>query len=160
MDIYDYAMKMEKDGEGYYHELQGRTTNRGLKTILGMLIDAEVRHYRLFQNMKLHQKVSVPDDPLLAEVKNIFQRMKEQKDLDVDVSQKDLYRKAQDIEVASRAFYLEQAGKVQDPSQKEAFEKIAAEEQRHYIVIENILNFISKPETWLENAEWYEMEED
>lgn len=159
MDIYDYAMQMEKDGENYYHELERATTNKGLKSILGMLVSAEVQHYKLFQNMKLHQKVSVPDTPLLADVKNIFQRMREQKDFSVDVSQTELYKKAQGIEVKSRAFYLEQAGKVPDPSQKEAFERIAAEEQRHYIVVENILNFISRPESWLEDAEWYHLED-
>ena len=52
MDIYEYAMQMEKDGEDLYREVASRTANKGLRTILAMLADAEVKHYKLFQNMK------------------------------------------------------------------------------------------------------------
>ncbi len=159
MDIYDYAMQMERDGENYYAELRERTTNQGLKTILGMLISAEKKHYALFQNMKQHQKVQVSDSPILVEVKNIFVQMREQKDFSVDVAQKDLYRKAQDIEVKSRDFYRAKAEEVTDASQKEAFRKIAQEEQRHFIILENIINFVSRPDIWLEDPEWYHLEE-
>ncbi|MDA8079623.1 MAG: ferritin family protein, partial [Nitrospiraceae bacterium] len=136
MDIYDYAMQMEKDGENYYNELRNKTTNQGLKAILGMLIAAEVKHYALFQNMKQRAKVQVPDSPILADVKNIFVQMRERKDFNVDVTQKELYRKAQDIEVKSRDFYRAKADEVTDASQKEAFRKIAQEEQRHFIILE------------------------
>jgi rubrerythrin len=159
MDIFDFAMKMEKDGEHYYRELDRSTRNAGLKSILEMLIEAEVRHYRLFENMKAHKAVEVGDAPILKDVRNIFEQMKQRKDFEVDVSQKDLYLKAQEVEAKSRAFYLEQAEKMQDAAQKTAFEKIAAEEQRHYVVIENVLSFISRPETWLEDAEWYHLED-
>ena len=72
MDIYEYAMQMEKDGENFYRELVTKTSNRGLKTILGMLADAEVKHYKLFENMKRHDTVHIADTPILADVKNIF----------------------------------------------------------------------------------------
>ena len=53
MDIYEYAMQMEKDGEAYYRDLAGKTSHQGLKSILGMLADAEVKHYKLFED--IHQ---------------------------------------------------------------------------------------------------------
>ena len=33
MDIFAYAIQMEKDGEAYYRQLSHRTGNHGLKTI-------------------------------------------------------------------------------------------------------------------------------
>lgn len=158
MNIYEYAMQMEKDGETLYRELASKTSNGGLRTILGMLAEAEVKHYKLFENMKQNNTVHVADTPILADVKNIFVEMRENKQFDVDVSQAELYRKAQAIEQKTRDFYLEKAGQV-DPSQKDAFQKIADEERRHFIVLENLINLMNQPDVWLENPEWYHLED-
>ncbi|KKO17900.1 MAG: ferritin family protein [Candidatus Brocadia sp.] len=160
MNIYDFAMQMEKDGEQYYRNLIQKTRNAGLKKILDMLADAEVRHYDTLQKMKKNEKTQLPDSEILSKVKNIFMEMKAGKDtLDVNVSQKEFYKKAQEIEKKSRQFYTEKAAEVDNQSQRETFLTIADEEERHYVILENIINFISQPSTWLENAEWYHLDE-
>jgi rubrerythrin len=158
MDIYEYAMQMEKDGEAFYRELASKTSNAGLKKILVMLADAEVKHYKLFENMKRNDKVHMTDTAILKDVKNIFVQMREEKQFDVEVDQVELYRKAQAIEKKTRDFYLDKAGTV-DPSQKEIFLKIADEERRHFIIIENLINFVNQPDIWLEDPEWYHLED-
>ncbi len=50
MDIFDYAIQMEKDGEKYYREIAGKTNNKGLATIMNMLADEEVRHIQIIEN--------------------------------------------------------------------------------------------------------------
>lgn len=159
MDIYDYAMQMERDGEDLYRDLAGRTVNNGLRSILIMLADAEVRHYKLFQNMKNNDKVAMADTSILNDVKNVFVKMKEEKSFEVDVSHIELYRKAQGIEKMTQDFYEEKASEVKDKSQAGIFLKIADEEKRHYFILENIIDFVNKPSSWLENPEWYHMEE-
>jgi rubrerythrin len=158
MDIYEYAMQLEKDGENLYREVASKTANKGLKTILTMLADAEVRHYRLFENMKNNDKVQMYDSPILNDVKNIFIEMREKKQFETDVSELELYKKAQGIEKLTRDFYLDKAKEVV-PEQKEIFLKIAEEEKRHYLVLENIIRFVSQPDIWLENPEWYHLED-
>jgi len=158
MDIYEYAMQMERDGENYYRELEAKTPNKGLRTIFAMLADAEVRHCKLFQNMKVHDKVHVADSPILKDVKNIFIQMREQNQTEVDVSHMEMFKKALDIERKSRDFYLEKAHGV-DQSQKEVFLKIADEEKRHYFILEKIIDFVERPSYWLENPEWYHLED-
>lgn len=160
MNIYDYAMQMEKDGENYYRDSAQKINNAGLKRILGILADAEVKHYDILQQMKKNEKVQMPDTEILSNVKNIFIKMKEENDtIGVNISQKELYEKAQEIEKKSQIFYLEKADEVNNPPQKEIFLKIADEEKKHYFILENILDFISRPQNWLENAEWYHLEE-
>ena len=86
--------------------------------------------------------------------------MQEAKDtFGVNISQKELYKKAQQIEKKSQDFYSEKATEVNDLSQKGLFLQIAEEEKKHYWILENILNFISRPQNWLENAEWYHLDE-
>jgi len=43
VDIFEYVMQMEKDGENYYHQLAQQITNKGLQTTLIMLADDEVK---------------------------------------------------------------------------------------------------------------------
>jgi rubrerythrin len=158
MDIYEYAMQMEKDGEDFYRELAAKTGNSGVKTILTMLADAEVKHYKLFEKMKQNDTVHAADTTIFADVKNIFAEMRAKKQFDVDVSQVELYRKAQALEQKTRDFYIEKAGQV-DASQKEVFLRIAAEEKKHFIVLENIIKLLNRPDIWLENPEWYHLED-
>ena len=47
MNIYKYAMKMEKDSENYYRELANKTGDLGLQNILKMLANDEVKHYHI-----------------------------------------------------------------------------------------------------------------
>lgn len=160
MNIYDYAMQMEKDGEDYYRDSARKISNAGIRQILGMLADAEVKHYDILQKMKKNENVQIPDTQILSDVKNIFVKMKEDDDIiGINTSQIELYKKAQEIEEKSRKFYLEKAGEVNNPFQKEVFLKIVDEEKKHYYILENILEFVSRPQNWLENAEWYHLEE-
>lgn len=86
--------------------------------------------------------------------------MKEEDDtIGINISQIELYKKAQEIEEKSRKFYLEKAGEAVNPAQKEIFSKIADEEKKHYFILENVIEFVSRPQNWLENAEWYHLEE-
>lgn len=160
MDIYEYAMQMEKDGENYYRELAQKAPNTGLMNILTMLADAEVVHYNTFKKMNENLNVELPETTILRDVKNVFAMMKGSGELsNISLSQIELYKKAQDIEKKSEDFYLNKAKEVEDVSQKRILLKIAGEENNHYLILENIINFISRPEQWLENAEWYGLEE-
>lgn len=49
-------------------------------------------------------------------------------------------------------FNREKAGGV-DQTQKPVFLKIADEEQKHFTVLESIIDMVSRPQTWLENRE-------
>ena len=160
MDIFDFALKMEKDGEKYYRELSEKTDVEGLKTILTMLADAEVKHVRMIEQMRTDAKgVRMAEDALFEDTKNIFQQMKASKPVfDFDATHADFYRKALDIEAKSHAFYKEQADKSGD-DEKRLFLQLAEEEKRHMILMENLTEFVSRPESWLENAEWYHLDE-
>ncbi len=160
MNIYEFAMKMEKDGENYYRELAKMTMNTGIRNILTMLAEAEAVHYNIFRKMKDNEEVHVSDTKILLQVNNIFVKMRaEEKNIDVHITHTEQYKRAQEIEKNSRDFYLQQADKVKGPVQKEIFIRIADEEKKHYFILEEIINFVSRPQTWLENPEWYHLEE-
>ncbi|MHC4153629.1 MAG: ferritin-like domain-containing protein [Planctomycetota bacterium] len=160
MDIFEFAMQKEKLSEDYYRQLAAQTDNTGLKRIFNMLADEEAHHFSVVDQMrsKVPDKLSGTD--VLSEAKEVFARMREDtKKFDFDAGQVETYKKARDIEEESRKFYLQKADEVEDPSQKGIFRKLAEEEKKHYFLLDNIIEFVCQPETWLENAEFYHLEE-
>ncbi len=158
-NIFEYAMQMEKDGEDYYRQLAQKTGNNGLRTILTMLADEEVKHYNTIEKIKT-QKTQIAESGILTDAKNVFVQIKESDEsFDFDIKQTKLYQKAQDIEKKSRDFYKEKANEVTEEYQKELFLKLADEEQKHYVLLDNIIEFVSRPEKWLEDAEFFHLED-
>lgn len=47
MDIYEFAMQMEKEGEDYYRALAKDSASPGLVKIFTMLADEEVKHFKV-----------------------------------------------------------------------------------------------------------------
>jgi len=161
MDIYKYAMQMEIDGRHFYLDLAKKTNNKGLKNILTMMADSEAKHYNVLLHMKRNDKTQFSTDTeILTKVKNVFIKMREEKEFDVDVSQIELYKEALKVEADSQKFYLERADEENDSHKKEIFLKLAEEEKNHCVLLENLIGFVSQPANWLENPEWYHLDED
>jgi rubrerythrin len=159
MDIFEYAMQMERDGEQYYRQLAERTPNKGLKTILTMLADEEVRHYNVIKEIRT-DKPQLAETAILQDARNVFVQIREANEqFDLEVEQIDLYKKAQDIEQKSRDFYLEKANEVKEEYQKDVFLQLAEQENKHYFLLDNIIEYVSRPQSWLENAEFVHLED-
>jgi rubrerythrin len=63
------------------------------------------------------------------------------------------------MEEKSYKFYLEMSDKVKIESQKKIFLKLAGEEKKHMFLLENLVEFVSRPETWIENAEFNHLDD-
>ena len=159
MDIYKFAMQMELDGRHYYLDLAKKTENAGIKSVLTMMAESEAKHYNVILEMQKNDKTEYSKDAeALTKIKNIFTKMKEGKEIDLDVSQVEFYKKALEIEANSEKFYLERADEEKDPHRKEIFLTLAKEEKGHCILLENIVNLVSQPDSWIENSEWYDVD--
>ena len=161
MNIYKYAMKMEKDGENYYRELANKTGDVGLRNILKMLANDEVKHYHIIeQMMKSDVSIELAETDILENAKNIFVKIKGKNLVfDFDLSQVNFYRKAQEMEEKSYMFYMNMSNKAEIESQRKIFLKLAEQEKKHMFLLENLVEFISRPETWVENAEFNHLDD-
>jgi len=161
MNIYKYAMKMEKDSENYYSELANKTDDAGLQNILKMLASDEVKHYNIIEKMmKTDTSAEFAETGILRNAKDIFIKIKGKNIVfNFDLPQADFYRKAQEFEEKSYKFYLEMSDKVEIKAQKKIFLKLAEEEKKHMFLLENLLEFVSRPETWIEDAEFNHLDD-
>ncbi len=159
MNIIDYALQMEKDGEAYYRELAAKAGNAVIKQVFDILADAEAEHYETFMQMKENQPVSRGEGDHVSRIKNLFTEMKTQGDQDADSEQIAAYIKARDVERKSQNTYQQKAEEISDPEQKSLCLQIADEEGKHYVILDNLIEFLQHPDTWVEDAEWRNMED-
>jgi rubrerythrin len=164
MNIFEFAMRMEKDGEQYYRQLAEKSGSPGLGRIFTMLADEEVKHYNIVE--RLSERLGVPrlaETSILENVKNVFAGMKDAGDpLLIDTTEETKnYMKARDIEEESVKFYQEKAKEAPAAPRFQIFLQLAAEEKKHLRIMESIVDFVSRPEpgNWLENAEWHHLDE-
>lgn len=159
MNIYDFAMQMEQDGESFYRDMAAQTADVGVQSILNALADDEVKHYNVLRQMKTESAAPIMDDTaVLATAQNVFSRMKGQT-LDTTGPQADVYRQAQELERQSRAFYQEKAAEVTQKSHKVLLLRMAEEENQHFFLLDHMIEFVTRPQTWIEDAEFNHLEE-
>ncbi len=159
MDIFEFAMEKEQMAEQYYRKLSEDAPNKGLACIFNLLADEEHGHREVVAKMKEGVPADVADTVLLTNAKSVFARMREKgENIDFGTGQIALYKKAQAIESQSRDFYEEKAEQAEDERQKEIFKILAGEEKKHYFLLDNIIEFVSRPQSWLENAEFHHLE--
>ena len=97
---------------------------------------------------------------ILAEVKNVFEALKAQnKDFEFPREAQRVWEHARKIEKESETFYREKAKEVKDANQKNILSRIADEEYKHWVTMENVIKFLDRPNHWLEDAEWSHLED-
>lgn len=167
MNIYQFAMQMEKDGEEYYRQLARETTVPGLSKIFTMLADEEVKHYEVVERLSRKEKApQQAESEILNNVKNIFIEMRAEgleknKQLHIDsTAASESCRNALVTEEDSEKFYREKAEQADDEHERQIFTRLAGEELNHQRIVGTLLEFVARPEpgNWLENAEWFHLE--
>jgi rubrerythrin len=160
MDMFEFAMNMEKDGEAFYRQLADKSTDPQLTRLLEKMANEEVEHYKVVKKMKEGAVVELPPADALAGAPNVFAQMKKEEwAVNRMSSQIELYEKARETERKSEAFYAENAKKVEHAAQEEILLQLAKQEHQHYVLLDNLIEFLSRPQSWLENAEWRNVEE-
>ncbi|PLY07587.1 MAG: rubrerythrin [Arcobacter sp.] len=155
MNVYEYAMKVEKEGEAYYREMAAAATNSGLKRIFTMLADEEVKHYNVFKNMMKKEDMDLKDLDLITDTKTIFQTLADEKDnVTFDADQVQFYKDAITREKDSHDFYAEKAEELDNEKQKKIFLHVAKEEIKHRQILEEIVTFLEEPADCVASAEF------
>jgi rubrerythrin len=111
------------------------------------------------EKLKQGSSAKIIASEVLKNAKNIFQEMKEGEQWNIDVPEIQLYEKAIEVEKKSEDFYKEKADETDQAEVKEILLKIAEDEKRHQYLLENTINFLSRPKTWIENAEFHHLDE-
>lgn len=160
MNIFDFAIKMELNGKIFYEKLAKTSQDKGLQAIFSELAKDEQKHYEIFLALQAGQKVHMADSTVLEKSKNVFETLLADKKSHVP-TQGDLegYRYAMKIEADSFRLYEDAARQEPNPETKQLLLRIAAEEHKHFNILENIYAFINAPSQYLAWGEFSNLEE-
>ncbi|HAH06315.1 MAG TPA: rubrerythrin [Elusimicrobia bacterium] len=157
-DIFAFAIDAEREGEKLYRSLAARSAHLGIRSIFNSLADDEVKHVEVLRQLQQNITPELAKTAVLRGAKNLFADMAVKKDFRAAGDELELYQKAFDMERKSRDFYQARADAAEKGA-KDVFSLLAGEESRHMFLIENMIEFISRPGAWLENAEFNHLEE-
>ncbi|MBI4979848.1 MAG: ferritin family protein [Spirochaetes bacterium] len=160
MTVYEQAKNMEVESRKVYESLADLSANPGLKSIFTMLAKFEQNHYDVFDAME--KRVKIPPVAVLKpdDVKKIFRGMKKNDpSLSVSKQQETAFRQALAAEEAAVVFYRAAAEKEKDGSKRAEIISIVDEEKKHALFVGAIIELITRPAQWIENAEWNHLDE-
>lgn len=160
MNIFEFALKMELDGEKYYRDLAEKTNYDDLKKVLIGLAEDEKRHYEIIQLAQNQTFQYIEADPSLIHIKNVFadniEHFGEKKEFIAKLKdeQFDYYQAALVKENESVKLYQKLKESVENPAEKAICEKLIHEEEKHVEVLDNIIEMLNHVNDWVESAEF------
>lgn len=160
MNIFEYAMKMELEGKAFYEKLAAETELSGLANIFTTLAVDEQKHYDIFKALQEQtQKTEMTDSKALEGAKNIFADLQQQGFSEKLKNNLTAYQYAMRIEVESAKLYQDAAEKEDNQEVKNLLLRIALEERKHYVILENIFEFVNAPNQSLVWGEFSNLDE-
>lgn len=155
MNILEMALSLELDLEKYYKEQALLNEGNQLNTIFLMLAQEENNHAKLLINKRDNLSYDLEDSNLLAHSNKLFKEMKDYKHDIKDIpSQLDSYRMALDKEKQSSTFYENLLKDIQDNNSKTIFTFLLKQENDHCKILEDIILLLTRPEEWVESADF------
>jgi len=161
MNMFDFAIKMERDAEILYRDLAGKAATPGVKQIFTMLAEDEKKHESALELLKKERGGADLDNNFISDVTTVFENMKNHiSDIKLSINQLDDYRIALDIEKRGFAYYKEQFEKSDSDESKHLFKCLSEQELYHIKTVENLVEMLERPQWWVENAEFTPKESD
>ncbi|MFW5856077.1 MAG: ferritin-like domain-containing protein [Bacillota bacterium] len=160
MNVFEFALNFEKEHKDFYQEQSQKNKNNSLKTVFDYLVKEEEKHEKIVKRLSEDERVEHIESDILPRAKEAFEKIAGNIDNEViPAEQVDVYKKARDMEEKTHRFYKSRAEKSELAFVREAFEKLAAEEKKHETIMSNLVEFVNRPQTWLDNAEWFHLED-
>lgn len=155
MDILSFGMKMELDGKAFYEEHASKINDRHAADILQYLADEEQKHYDYIKKMREGSK-EVPESHLVQDVKNVFEQMKQRGEGFVEDKSTmfEVLNRGLEMEDKSIVFYKERAKASGNPGDRDIFMLLKKQEDKHYSLLNSLIQFYDQPLQWLEDAEF------
>ena len=155
MNVLDFAINMELDGEKYYKEQAEIAQDISLKNIFLILAEDENSHAKLLQHKSNNMSYELKGTETISETKNLFKEIKDFKnELKQNPDQLDLYRVALEKEKESIDLYEKLLSQSEDDKSINLFKFLIAQEKDHYTTLEELVSQLNKCNDWVEAAEF------
>jgi rubrerythrin len=159
MNFFDVAKNMELQAIKTYTRLSKEAPLDQLKGVFNVLAEEEKRHYDLFDTLQ-NKSVEVPaDENILSRSKALLSKWERDFKAPGLADLRAAYEKGMQTEHEAVDFYSKEREMLENDNQKQVVEIIINQEKRHIVLFENLIEFVQRPQQWLENAEFNHLDE-
>lgn len=159
-DLYDFAVDFEREHRDFYKKMIENTEEKSLKAVFEKLVEQEERHEKIIKQLQNEENVEHVESDILPDAKKAFEEIASNlPDSMLPDGQVELYKKAREMEERTCDFYKEKAEETDLEQVRKVFTKLSEEEKKHENIMNNLVDFVNKPNTWLDDAEWYHLED-
>jgi rubrerythrin len=151
----ELALTLEMDLEQYYKEQAELNKENSLNVVFTKLGQEEEKHANILKNNAEKLNYSVEDNDVLKEAKKVFKELANFKSDIKDLpNQLDSYRMALEMEERSLKVYQSLLNHAVDEKAKVTYEYLIMQENIHCSIMEELVKLTSRPEEWVESAEF------
>lgn len=161
-----FAKQIELQGKDHYSKLAKDIPVPEISGIFRFLADEEQRHYDIFDAWQKNALLPhIVNAQILVKSQKAFQKLWEQfREAGLPaMDYYDAYEKALAFENKSAALYESQLSAIEisvaTDGQRTVLKNIIHQERAHALFITCLMEFNRSPGEWLENAEWYHLDE-
>lgn len=155
MNTLELALSLELDLEKYYNEQALLNKDNNLNIIFLKLAKEETYHANLLRSKRDNLSFILEDSSLLAESVNLFKNLKDYTSKIKDLpTQLDSYRMALEKEKKSVEFYNNLLNDTQEEELKSIFSYLLNQEKIHCKILEDVVVLLTRPEDWVESADF------
>jgi rubrerythrin len=153
MNTIDFAIDLEQEGQKYYLEQAELNKDNELYTVFILLAESEKLHEELLKKRKEKEAYVLRDDYIRPNVKPVFRELKSFDQAHRE-KQLDVYRLAVSQEEKSIELYQDLKKQATELQDNELFNYLIHQEQEHLILFEELVTMLTRPEEWVESAEF------
>ena len=149
------GIKVEQEGRAVYEDAAKKTSHRFARAMFESLAGDEQRHEEWFRKLADDMGVAgaltagLAPDAIVTRIRTLFSEMRSEIDANApsadDIAVLDV---ALGLEEKSYEMYSQAAKTAEDPAVREVLEFIAAEENNHYRILDDLRLYLTDPEKW------------
>ena len=155
MDVLQYALDMELEGERYYRTQAEIYAQTPLKMVFDTLAKDEAKHADKLRCEMSGAAYALEEHAQISKRKHVFSGLADYRPpVEEMPDQAALYQTALQMEQRSIRLYTDLRAKADKPQAQALFDFLIDEESRHYQILEDVFRFVNRPNEWVELAEF------
>ena len=166
LEALETAIRMELDGKDFYLEASEASSNELGKKLLRKLASEEDNHREKFEQIyeAIQNKMDWPSTDLHPDggkgLRTIFANASEElgSGLKAPATELDAVQTAMSMENKTLDFYKSLGEKANHDAERELYQKLAAEEREHHLILLDYYEYLKDPAAWFVKTEHSSMD--
>jgi rubrerythrin len=160
MNVFDFAMEIERSGRNFYRSVAEKTGTAGVRTIFSMMAEDEQEMLERFRAMKATVgATTMQDSSILENAGNSIANILNEREALQLTNDLEAYHYVVEVESAICRLYEDAAEREPNPEVQGLLRRIAAEERRELDSLQRLIDFVNAPNEFLAWGEFSNLNE-